>query len=982
MENEEKTVNQGGLQGNLGGKKEKNEFYKKLSHASDEESEVQGYYRDEIARVLPYVSDIEGLVTDEKPSMNSVDKLNLTGRAKSDGIYDCSCYISNSNSVPIQKPFMIMLEAKYDVDFNNLDERAKVILQAYCYLKLISENGITSPVDKVTRKQLPAVLVLGSKVNCGAISVSVLTQVYPPESTNFYDYKTPSRAWENPNNAGFLDIIKVNENINKYFILREVENGLYDLCNDIIKFAIGANITQDVSDINITKAYQRFDNYVLYKRKKKDPETGEEYIQDIPFNLKRKVFLSLILAKDSDIQFVETRSAKGEQTYKERIKINFHGDILEVNHRQYDTFKLLYSLRTYSPAEKEIITAVADRLIKEDSRRKRGDYYTPEIWVDEAYKLLDQKLGSNWKDKYVVWDCAWGTGNLTRNQFILGKDKDLYCSTIRGEDIEISDEAGYNPKATKFIYDFLNDDILLLEEMEDALKKPLLNKRGINVRALDFFSNFSHIEGIYSQAIEKGMITEEEAQAAVKEAKEILYRTELYRTAHDLIDTILGWNGKEKKQLVFVINPPYKGAGSGQRNNNVTEISNSYAAGYMQLEGISCSNQLYAQFLWRICRLNRQFGGCVKAIGLFSPVQILNGVSFRKLRDLLKSNKLAINDGFYFPAGEFSDVSNNWPISFTVWMGEEANHIVFAKENVIDSETGNDHIETICKNDFTPISSERSILNWIKCSKTKSRKVYIPRFTSAFNYDTTKKYARAEDSLGVLMVDQDIIESNDSRVIILQSRTNANWTILDIAKDNFDNVIAMYVARKLIRSTWATAKNKYMIPDINHENYQEYLLDAIVYSIFSVDIASLRDVTRDFNLYNEFFWVSKEDMYRILRGELQGDIFDQDVLQDLIDNSENERYVYQRLKGQRLSKEATDVLSLATTILFNTIPYRKDFNIKNPRCNINSWDAGWPQILRLAETYQKEGLKALNSSLRTLENKMRPLVYELGFLYK
>ena len=37
-------------------------------------------------------------------------------------------------------------------------------------------------------------------------------------------------------------------------------------------------------------------------------------------------------------------------------------------------------------------------------------------------------------------------------------------------------------------------------------------------------------------------------------------------------------------------------------------------------------------------------------------------------------------------------------------------------------------------------------------------------------------------------------------------------------------------------------------------------------------------------------------------------------------------------------KEATEILSIATTILFNTIPYRKEFNINNPGYHINSWD--------------------------------------------
>ena len=65
-------------------------------------------------------------------------------------------------------------------------------------------------------------------------------------------------------------------------------------------------------------------------------------------------------------------------------------------------------------------------------QRNTGAFYTPKIWADEAKKDISAHLGSDWKDKYTVWDCAAGTGNL------IGDDvfKDLYLSTLDKPDVD------------------------------------------------------------------------------------------------------------------------------------------------------------------------------------------------------------------------------------------------------------------------------------------------------------------------------------------------------------------------------------------------------------------------------------------------------------------------------------------------------------------------------------------------------------------
>ena len=100
--------------------------------------------------------------------------------------------------------------------------------------------------------------------------------------------------------------------------------------------------------------------------------------------------------------------------------------------------------------EKEELVSIIDRLIEDETRKRNGEFFTPTIWVDEAHSMIGEEFGSDWREKYVVWDCAWGTGNLTRNY----KFKKLFCSTLHKSDIDTANQMGINPEAVKFQYDF------------------------------------------------------------------------------------------------------------------------------------------------------------------------------------------------------------------------------------------------------------------------------------------------------------------------------------------------------------------------------------------------------------------------------------------------------------------------------------------------------------------------------------------------
>jgi hypothetical protein len=237
----------------------------------------------------------------------------------------------------------------------------------------------------------------------------------------------------------------------------------------------------------------------------------------------------------------------------------------------------------YTPKQREHLTAVVDRLVQDVTRRKQGEFFTPTIWVDKAHEYIASVYGDDWKEKYVVWDPAWGTGNLTRDY----KFKELYVSTLVYADIETANQMGYNPEAIKFQYDFLNDPY-------EYLPKGLKN------------------------VIESG------------------------------------------KEIIVLMNPPYGRANEGGRTSTIKKGSaDTEVSKQMKIDEMgACSAQLYAQFIYRLSKMNNI------NICMFSTTKFFTGVSFEKLRDLVHKN-LEFKRGFILDAKEFSDVKS-WALSFSI----------------------------------------------------------------------------------------------------------------------------------------------------------------------------------------------------------------------------------------------------------------------------------------------------------------------------
>jgi hypothetical protein len=277
---------------------------------------------------------------------------------------------------------------------------------------------------------------------------------------------------------------------------------------------------------------------------------------------------------------------------------------------------------------------------------------------------------------------------------------------------------------------------------------------------------------------------------------------------------------------------------------------------------------------------------------------------------------------------------------------------------------------------------------WIRreIKKYKGEKITLPHLSSALKI-VDKKVAKeiSKNYLGSYIGLGNNIQRNDRGVSLLSStgvQGNAKVS-LSITHDNFHKIISGFTSRKIVEPNWINEKDEYLAPKESHEEYQQFTIDAVVYSLFnnSSEQSSLRQVEYKDQLWdikNEFFWMSVEKMKELA---------DQNGYDELYNDARtsSDRYVHKLLFGEekvydKLSPDAKLVLDKATELVEKSMELRQV--MANDENHLNSWDAGYAQLKLVWKEYFQEDFKEFRQLYKNLEDRMRPLVYELGFLKK
>ncbi len=763
-------------------------------------------------------------------------------------------YVANQGGETVK----FLVEYKLDRELSTPIKRAEVLIQVLFYLKRFEQAG----------ELLPSVVVVADKNECFVMHSNTLIKYLDED----IDWKVaPSNAY-----MKYGELVRriASEDANPYIFDINENFDFSDVIEAIYTIADGEMPQVHITERNLEKAFDKFETTVLRGKQKMNSQ------------MIVSIFIGCLLHKEAYYQHPNNPN---------KLVIP-QGDV-DIHGKNYEAFFKQFS-HDLTYKESKTLTAIGDRLIEDTSRRNSGEFWTPTVWADEAQRVITEELGENWRDEYVVWDPACGSKNLTRDY----KFKELYCSTLFQSELDISSK--YNPEATSFQFDFLNDP-------ESDLPEGLLNAF------------------------------------------------------------------RENKKIVFLLNPPYGGTGSGLGSNKtqgktITKVNKS-----MKKEGMGKdSMNLYVQFLYRLINIKNTYNLTNYFIGIFCPNTFMCAPSYKRFRNVYL-NQLNYLQGFLIQASEFANTKSNWGISFTLWGKGKQNDTMRVMHSTF-GETYIDDVKNIYNTDNTISASD-----WVITSQTKNL-IDFPNLKSALNVKQSNNKLQ-RNALGSFINVGNNINRNAQSVFLMNAPCDG-FTNTFIMPDNFLRCTSLFTARKLIECNWVNSKDEYLAPNVNHQKYHQYELDSVIYSLFntSSNQSSLRQIEYKDKLWdikNEFYWLSREETMQM--AEESGNSannFNKAILADA--DRDSDRFVYKFLREHKgeFSPLAQKVLDKANELVKLSFSRRDEFNMYHPEYQTNNWDCGWYQIKGILKEYFIQELKDFRALYKEFADYLRPRVYELGFL--
>ena len=243
------------------------------------------------------------------------------------------------------------------------------------------------------------------------------------------------------------------------------------------------------------------------------------------------------------------------------------------------------------------------------------------------------------------------------------------------------------------------------------------------------------------------------------------------------------------------------------------------------------------------------------------------------------------------------------------------------------------------------------------------------------------KYKKPINSFSFLSYEQNPVRGNGESVYLQSAVGHRNRGVY-INTNNFLDVVSVFSSKRLIDGNWVNWYDEYKRPKNNCLEYEKFSFDSIVYSIFNLKStqSSIRIEYREqtFNINNEFFWMSVDRMKAISDGMGYDELYNDA-------RTSSDRHVYKLLFGpeniyEKLSPDTKAVLDKATELVELSMEMRQV--MANDENHLNSWDAGYAQLKLVWKEYFPEQFKEFRQLYKNMEDRMRPLVYELGFLTK
>ena len=441
----------------------------------------------------------------------------------------------------------------------------------------------------------------------------------------------------------------------------------------------------------------------------------------------------------------------------------------------YDGYRKFWAIYNRPPEVeyRNYLLERRDSLIPTDERSFKGAYFTPLHVVEKAYELLNRTLGKNWQRDYIVWDMCCGVGNLETKH---SNHRNIFMSTLDQADVDVMKAAKTCRAATRFQYDYLNDDI----------------------------TDDGKIDYTLTEKIPQSLRT------AIAEAK----------AGKDAA-------GKPAKKILVLINPPYaeatnadntaKGAGDAENKTGVAKTK--FASVAMEKYG-KASNELFTQFLARIVQEIPNV-----TIAMFSTLKYVNAPNFEEFR---KNISIKYLDGFIVHSKSFDGLKGDFPIGFLIWKTSKE-YTEFPAE--ISCEVLDKDAKPIGQKYFYNIPNDQYLNVWIKRPKINSEDA-IPLSNCITVSPMSKPRVKnwSDNAIAYMCTGTNDLQNAASYTFILSS-VAGRGNGLFVTPENLWKCAVLFTVQKIIPHTWINHNDQFLQP--NSELSDEFKSDCLMWMLFN-----------------------------------------------------------------------------------------------------------------------------------------------------
>jgi len=424
---------------------------------------------------------------------------------------------------------------------------------------------------------------------------------------------------------------------------------------------------------------------------------------------------------------------------------------------------------------------------------------------------------------------------------------------------------------------------------------------------------------------------------------------------------------KAGKKILVLMNPPYakatnadnpgKEAGHQQAERKVDVSKTSIATG---MDVGYAKRELFAQFLTRIAKEIPK-----ATIATFGTLKYINAANFERFRQGWNAKYL---NGFIVHSKAFDGLKGDFPIGFLIWQTNQ-NARIKTPIDEISVEVIDKDANPIGEKKFYNVPSSRFLSEWIVRPKTNTTPC-IPlknAVSPAMNTKDLRGTRWVDGGIASMMCNGNDFQSAAKSTALLSSGFSSAGAFF-VTEENLWKSAIVFTVRRIIKPTWINDRDQFLQP--TGRLTDRFKNDCLVWMLFNgsnltASADNLRWNNRSWSIVNHFIPFTEKDVGA--PGRFESD------------------FMVRYMPDKTFSIEAQAVLE-AGRELWRAYFKHTDNRATRELLMLNRPDVGWYQIRQALKIRSESGnfppvsFVPFEQAYTALTDKLRPLVYELGFL--